>query len=557
MSLCIWTSLHLNLPEHKKEHLQKYRKLGWMILGLIAPEMVVWNAWEQRRKMKKVSKAMQEKGFMPLKRTPWTRARKGVTKTWRWTLTCLLLKAGDLPEHAEPTPYRQYNGRIHPWTDVHSWLVVMGGMSFEDSAEEGQQFMQENRQRMNLTVKCFDHMLNLCDHLIPDIPCEYIQDKSKSDRLAKLLTCWQAGYFCIQCVFRLSQRLSVTLLELNVFAHALCSLALFVIWSDKPRDVCEPTLLVDQEAMDFCALQCLEKIHDGEYFHGCLVETSPEKLDNPLVITHPTTFSCSFHMDGTMSYGALGGCRTLKVLETHWALRRPYELNPNYAEFFVNLNARDVRRLQRASSFVQRYPLQQLGRGWRNVYTFSDEVRTLNRYKEFYSVLSFISVDRIGAIQRDHSFWDPWITAVSIFAGTCYGGLHLVAWTTPFASHAEAFLWRAASVSMMVAGPFFALLVAYDQIIRRLYRRYGPVRPARWISDPICQCYVETAIYMLERILIGVDDIPSIARVLGPSITWYTFCRVFIVVESFIMLAHIPDQALQVPTWSAYVPHIV
>jgi hypothetical protein len=150
-----------------------------------------------------------------------------------------------------------------------------------------------------------------------------------------------------------------------------------------------------------------------------------------------------------------------------------------------------------------------------------------------------------------------WMTVGATLVGTCYGGLHLVAWETPFASRTEAILWRAASVTIMAAGPFFALLVAYDQIIRRLYRRYGPVRPARWISDPICQCYVETAIYMLERILIGVDDIPSIARVLGPSITWYNFCRVFIVVESFIMLAHISDLALQVPAWSAYIPHIV
>lgn len=73
MSLCIWTSLHLNLPEHKKEHLLKYRKLAWMVAGLIAPEMVVWNAWEQRRKMKRVSLLMQMKGFMPTRPTLWKR----------------------------------------------------------------------------------------------------------------------------------------------------------------------------------------------------------------------------------------------------------------------------------------------------------------------------------------------------------------------------------------------------------------------------------------------------------------------------------------------------
>lgn len=103
----------------------------------------------------------------------------------------------------------------------------MGGMAFEDSAEEDQQFMPENRRRIIITEENFEYMLQVRDHLIPDVSREKIQDKSKSDRLAKLLTCWQAGYFCIQCVSRLSQQLPVTFLELNVVAHAVCALALF------------------------------------------------------------------------------------------------------------------------------------------------------------------------------------------------------------------------------------------------------------------------------------------------------------------------------------------
>lgn len=36
MSLYVWTSLHRNVSEHKKEHLQKYRQLAWMVLGILA-----------------------------------------------------------------------------------------------------------------------------------------------------------------------------------------------------------------------------------------------------------------------------------------------------------------------------------------------------------------------------------------------------------------------------------------------------------------------------------------------------------------------------------------
>ena len=40
LSLCLWTSLHLNIPEDGKAGHQKWRKTKWLFLGLIAPEMV-------------------------------------------------------------------------------------------------------------------------------------------------------------------------------------------------------------------------------------------------------------------------------------------------------------------------------------------------------------------------------------------------------------------------------------------------------------------------------------------------------------------------------------
>ena len=39
------------------------------------------------------------------------------------------------------------------------------------------------------------------------------------------------------------------------------------------------------------------------------------------------------------------------------------------------------------------------------------------------------------------------------------------------------------------------------------------------------------------------------------SAPWYCFCRVYLVVESFINLAHLSESVLTVPTWSQYIPH--
>jgi hypothetical protein len=145
-----------------------------------------------------------------------------------------------------------------------------------------------------------------------------------------------------------------------------------------------------------------------------------------------------------------------------------------------------------------------------------------------------------------------WFAASMTLAGTCYGGLHLAAWKTPFASNTEALLWRAAGVSIMTPGPLCILaaclrpiLFACSSLSHKLYLQYGHVLGARPIPNNDSRgsrafLNAVTGIFFLSCLIL-----------------WYIFCRVFIIVESFIMLAHIPDQALQVPTWSAYIPHIV
>ena len=40
MGLCIWTAVHLNIREHKGFWVQMGRKIGWLVTGLFAPEMV-------------------------------------------------------------------------------------------------------------------------------------------------------------------------------------------------------------------------------------------------------------------------------------------------------------------------------------------------------------------------------------------------------------------------------------------------------------------------------------------------------------------------------------
>lgn len=45
MLLCVWTAVHLNIPPPGSVWKPRLRKFGWLILALLAPEMVAYTAW--------------------------------------------------------------------------------------------------------------------------------------------------------------------------------------------------------------------------------------------------------------------------------------------------------------------------------------------------------------------------------------------------------------------------------------------------------------------------------------------------------------------------------
>ena len=45
MLLCVWTAVHLNVSPPGTVWAPRLRKIGWLILALLAPEMVAYTAW--------------------------------------------------------------------------------------------------------------------------------------------------------------------------------------------------------------------------------------------------------------------------------------------------------------------------------------------------------------------------------------------------------------------------------------------------------------------------------------------------------------------------------
>lgn len=76
---------------------------------------------------------------------------------------------------------------------------------------------QGTSTRLTLTAKGMKFLAER--GVIPDIPREDIEDKSKADALAKMLVLLQASWMLLQVLGRLLAHLPVTLLEVNTVAH--------------------------------------------------------------------------------------------------------------------------------------------------------------------------------------------------------------------------------------------------------------------------------------------------------------------------------------------------
>jgi hypothetical protein len=61
--LCVWTALHLNVPKQNATLWERFKtKTLWVIVGIFAPEIVVYVAWVQYSSAKYLLKTIQSLG---------------------------------------------------------------------------------------------------------------------------------------------------------------------------------------------------------------------------------------------------------------------------------------------------------------------------------------------------------------------------------------------------------------------------------------------------------------------------------------------------------------
>ncbi|KAI4253668.1 MAG: hypothetical protein LQ352_003556 [Teloschistes flavicans] len=225
---------------HQKQASQHWRKLKWLLVGLFAPEILAYVAWQQR---------LEAEGLWRDLRIQYNHS---VVSNWSKTLSRLFrFRATNVSKeevNAQGLPQSPKIHQLHrsEFDLVHGFYALMGGFTMTSNGP-GATFLPRDLTRVTLTSSGLRFLLQHEPQALPDITAEQIRDKSKADGLKKTLVCAQALWFCIQCITRLSQSLPISLLELNTVGHALCALVIYLSWWDKPLDIGEPTLISDSK----------------------------------------------------------------------------------------------------------------------------------------------------------------------------------------------------------------------------------------------------------------------------------------------------------------------
>ena len=566
ISLCVWTAVHLNIPEHQRRKQQLWRKIKWLLLGLIAPEMVAYVAWHQRKEAKKIlSHVRKHAGHTP--------SRSRLRHIARTCSRALGFRSRTEAEEKSDAPPSETSQRRAPrWTIVHGFYVVMGGFAMDSSTSE-EPFLPEGRTRVALTPDGVRFLLEHEPNSLPNISTEQIQDKSKADSITKTLVCAQALWFCIQCTSRLAQSLPVSLLELNTFGHSLCTLLIYLLWWHKPLNVDQPTLIHDKTLRPlFAYMWMTSRISGAEYntldikggakdeFDGIWPYRDPKLSDIGFArnVKEPSTsgdglsdvndprsdleYDRNFRRlpNSSYAYRVLQSLLSLKILSSA-GFRMPAGATVRNTAI-DHFSPFDLCRWRLALQAIEQYDLEHDLRSRHERHPYGQKEREMKPRV----------TPRIDNVIYTLARNELWFGLAA--AGSLYGGLHLVAWNAPFSSRLEELLWRIAASSVTFTGLLFGPFVLWSQL-PAAKRGLAGLTNTRLEGQRIRQRKEGRIKVWIEIALAGVVFL-LMSTVMPLLWLTYVFSRVYLVVECFKNVAHLPAGAFQMPQWSSYIPHI-
>lgn len=514
LGLCVWSSMHLDIPRRQYPQIKLLLQyVKWSLLGVFGPELVVYVAWRQLNS---------------------ARTLRGIVRT-------ALAELEPDEEEGEKSVADTRLEREGEWSDVHGFYAGMGGFVFD--FEKGRPLelasCLPDLERLTLTARGVA-LLAKCGHL-PEITRRQIEDKSKSDHLAKTLIILQATWFLIQIVGRLAQHLPVTLLEVNTIAHIFCLFLVYLLWWNKPALIAEPTHLVGDWVPPIAAYMYMSsqisiwerdrpgtarrEWLDSELAALAFVKTVPE--ENNAADGDTTSSEVDPEQAGPLDHGEFRPRQQITSL----AGSGPVNDSPLAKSFLkvVNPSHTDYQRWTLAAQAVRQYPAIAA----RFKRTTSANIGRITLEPETEELV----MENSSTWPAEHLLRGTGGKIMGMIlwsASIAFGGIQLTAWKIDFPTIAEAWLWRASALWIATSGFIWFTINGLGHYFT-------------WVEN------LWTDVVKMKANKLMMAFLVTLASICGGA---YVFSRGFLVVEAFISIRALPKGAYDTPDWSQLIPHL-
>ena len=308
---------------------------------------------------------------------------------------------------------------------------------------------------------------------IPSITKKEIEDKSKGDVMSKGITVVQTGWFITQCLARWVRRLPVAELELVTLAFAVTNTMTYLFWWSKPlSSECTVPIALKKPVSDDDWRECVRFIQ------------IPELLDDG---TPATKVEMEPSIEGA---GKEGG-----VIEMRCSVA---------------------------------------GAGGEPDGTVSDEKKHPTKDERCWPIFMFESARTSPScewhlrttkkrVHRQYSGFLPPLQFLGSFlvggaSAITFGGIHCIAWSFAFPSHAERILWRVCCIVIMGVPVFLAVVFGLLMLFWKCSRPFRPV--VREVVDSTRYVYILARVIMLTVALTGLRYLPP---GVSETVSWSTF----------------------------------
>ncbi|KAI0807897.1 hypothetical protein C8Q74DRAFT_1229982 [Fomes fomentarius] len=543
--ICTWSVLQVDV-QHGKSTITRFRdKCGWLLVGLLAPGIVLLTAINQFLTARSLTRAAQAR-FRDMspsaKRNSWiVRILCQLVSRWRSRrVRETTTEAQDSSEHETSGPQATpgLRDRSYQWTLTHGFYASMGGFALrrEWTVWGDSHYLPSWQRNGILTPEGMLLVIELAPNTIPDIDVKDLLDR---DGLAKVLLVWQAVWFCLSCLNRTIQGLPLCLLEVATLAHAFCALLAYAFWWRKPQDVGEPIVLEGDEIRTLGAWMSVASPARRSVVAGMITLTYDSEFRKALysmrsfndwsnVVHHDTRIA-----DDHVSLSHIHVRQIPPLPDSVLVPVSPFPPPP----FLGALKARYIFRGEIWPWYMLPHiPNVECERYTARLQLF---VEALQQYPGLpYPPPDNIYVTSVASLQSSSP--SPYqgrfvrsILAIMVLAAV-YGLPHLIGIKAIFTTTTERRMWQVATILISAAAgaATLVLIMALFALIRVLWSFSQGLDKV----DLYCKNWVVPGMYSLGVIV-------------------YYSSSTYLVAESFRQLTALPPESFILPSWGNYLPH--